>query len=124
MGHFAGAFAMAVPDHKSSADRTAGIPRRGLQISVLEQGAIAYLAVRNRIVGAAAGKRDRSLARASLQRRQQIEEGVFIDRLRGPGEIAVTIGERLVGAASRSQGFNEVLRVRAPPQVGSPPCHS
>jgi hypothetical protein len=99
-----------MPDHVGGADCPAGVTSRGLQIAFCETRSVFDLAVSDGIVGATAGERDRGVAIATLQGVQQIKKAVLVNRLGGKRQIAVTILDRRVRVARRTQRISERLR--------------
>ena len=80
-----------MPHRVGGADRSPGVAGSRLQVGFCKAGAIGDLAVGYRIVGTAAGKRDRGVIVAPLQRVQQVEKGLLVDRLGGKCQIAVPL---------------------------------
>ena len=81
-----------------------------MQIAFGETRAVFDLAVSNRIVGAAAGERDRGVTATTLQGVQQIKKTVLVNRLGGKRQIAMTVLDRCLGVARRTERMNERLR--------------
>ncbi len=103
--HRRGAGARSMPYGIGRADRTASVAGGGLQVAIRIGGAVFDLAVGDRVVGAAAGKRDRAVTVAALQGIKEMKEGILVDGLRREGQIAMPVLERRIrtGAAARAR---------------------
>jgi hypothetical protein len=123
VSHLRSSSAGLMPHRVGGADRSAGVAGSRLQVGFRKAGAVGDLAVGHRIVGAAAGERDRGVAVAPLQRVQQVEKGLLVNCLGGKCQIAVTLLDRRVRLTRRSSESMSACENKAP-HTGSPPGHS
>ena len=114
VSYFRSSSAGLMPHRVGGADRSAGVAGRRLQIAFLKAGAVGDLTVGHRIVRAAAGERDGTVAIAPLQRVQQMEKGVLVNCLSGKCQIAVTVLDRCVRLARRAELLDKRLREQSP----------
>ena len=99
----AAAMAQLVPHLQGGTEGSAGIAGGRLHIQLAEGGVGGHLAVGHRVGAAAAGNAELIGGMALVQGAQQVEEGFFIHRLGGAGDVLVALLERLIALAGRAK---------------------